>query len=1220
MRILRIRLQNLNSLRGTSELDFTQPPFTHSGLFAITGDTGAGKSTLLDALTLALFGKTARKHENEVMSYGTSEAWAEVEFGAASGIFRSKWTQSRDKKGELKTPHREIAQLNPAGVFEILSNKKGELDGTKDEKGLVEQLCGLNFEQFRRSVMLAQGDFAAFLKADEKERSALLERLTDTEIYSRLSKAAFEKHKAEKLQLTDLQAERDRLRLLEPDELRALKAEKKLAEQLAISLADTSKHLREQLAWLQNLAALEQKRAELARAAEQTAADRTALSPALARLDRHRETAPFAAQVARMRDLLSDKSELESKQAETSQQLAENERLASNLEAQFAESQTALAAAETDFRALEVTLEKVIRLDEQIAGQQSVCAKLETELVDFQVKTSQLQQRQKEADSALKEAESQSLEAEAWLAAHPQAGQLAADLPAAEVLVGSLRDIFREQQAAAASLAELQKQHTELTRQRADIAEKTAQAAHALSTQKTDLQALFREHGLPTDDESAAETLLGQRTETAAADLQSLEDFARHQSQYRQAIGDLAAIKDEQANLLVEDFAVGKELLSALDLLEELKVKLAIKKERYEREVLIINYERERAALQPDEPCPLCGSTEHPFRVHGVAVFVDDARAEFEAVQEQLRRTQETQQKLAARHLQIRERIGSVEEELDELMTAQMRQLLERIAEQERSLAPLSGRWDALPGQSGAESPALLLRAEVARLRHAREQAGQLARQIRESERRLFEAETALGQHDFQVKKIDAEILGQEKALMGLTGKFAEDEQRLNAVLAKHGLRFEASGRFKEQFAELVLQRAQFVESESRRAQAQEKAQFARQQAQIFATQLSERTAETSRKIAQLEGEQTKLGNLQAVRRAEFGDKDPTTERAARLDTIEAMRLKTNDLRTEKENLRGLVAGGLASLSSTQKLLGETDSKIGELRRMIERSLARTGFDDVDAMLAAVLPTEEVTQIESDLAEIVRRETELALSRRETDAALAAESEREFVRRPTGEVQRELDEAAAQHNAALQKIGGIGAQLAANEALAQEARDLLVKIEAQKREVVRWAKMDSLIGSADGAKFRRFAQSLTLQQLILHANQHLDKLNGRYRIRRNSNKDLDLEIVDTYQADNVRGMNTLSGGETFLASLALALGLSDLAGRKTRIGSLFIDEGFGALDENALELAITTLENLQARGTTIGIISHIRELKERIAVQVQVTKGASGFSQVAVVG
>ena len=183
----------------------------------------------------------------------------------------------------------------------------------------------------------------------------------------------------------------------------------------------------------------------------------------------------------------------------------------------------------------------------------------------------------------------------------------------------------------------------------------------------------------------------------------------------------------------------------------------------------------------------------------------------------------------------------------------------------------------------------------------------------------------------------------------------------------------------------------------------------------------------------------------------------------------------------------------------------------------------------------------------------------------------------------------------------------------------QKAKALLKTIASQQKEYQRWAKLNDLIGSADGKKFRTFAQGLTLAKLIQLANRHLQHLNGRYVILKKSNEDLGLEIMDTYQANNRRGMRTLSGGESFLVSLALALALSELAGRNTSIQSLFIDEGFGTLDDSSLDMAISTLENLQSSGKTIGIISHVKELKERIGVQIQVKKQSDGFSQIKVI-
>jgi exonuclease SbcC len=215
---------------------------------------------------------------------------------------------------------------------------------------------------------------------------------------------------------------------------------------------------------------------------------------------------------------------------------------------------------------------------------------------------------------------------------------------------------------------------------------------------------------------------------------------------------------------------------------------------------------------------------------------------------------------------------------------------------------------------------------------------------------------------------------------------------------------------------------------------------------------------------------------------------------------------------------------------------------------------------------------------------------------------------------------QQLNLAKEQQEQSLRALGQLEQQH--RQQLEREAqfKELLEKIENQRQDFNRWAQLNEVIGQKDGKKFRSFAQGLTLQRLVVLANQHLERLNGRYLISKKPAAELELEIIDTFQADNRRSMFTLSGGESFLISLALALGLSDLAGRHAQIQSLFIDEGFGTLDEHSLDLAISTLENLQSSGKTIGIISHVKALKERIGVQIQLQKQSSGFSHLQIQG
>ncbi|MBU2224674.1 MAG: exonuclease subunit SbcC, partial [Gammaproteobacteria bacterium] len=189
-------------------------------------------------------------------------------------------------------------------------------------------------------------------------------------------------------------------------------------------------------------------------------------------------------------------------------------------------------------------------------------------------------------------------------------------------------------------------------------------------------------------------------------------------------------------------------------------------------------------------------------------------------------------------------------------------------------------------------------------------------------------------------------------------------------------------------------------------------------------------------------------------------------------------------------------------------------------------------------------------------------------------------------------------------------------QLKQQELLASTQAGLYQQLQDQQALYQDWQKLNTLIGSANGDKYRRFAQGLTLQQLIVLANRQLDKLHSRYQLARKADSELELWVLDSWQADAVRDTKTLSGGESFLVSLALALALSDLVSHKTRIESLFLDEGFGTLDPDTLETALAALDSLQSSGKMIGIISHVEALKERIPVQIKVQKQAgSGWSQ-----
>ena len=179
---------------------------------------------------------------------------------------------------------------------------------------------------------------------------------------------------------------------------------------------------------------------------------------------------------------------------------------------------------------------------------------------------------------------------------------------------------------------------------------------------------------------------------------------------------------------------------------------------------------------------------------------------------------------------------------------------------------------------------------------------------------------------------------------------------------------------------------------------------------------------------------------------------------------------------------------------------------------------------------------------------------------------------------------------------------------------------LRAELERERAAARVWLALDELIGDATGARFRRFAQGLTLDRLLAHANSRLTDLKPRYELQRAPSGDMLIQVIDHDMAGEIRGVHNLSGGERFLISLALALGLAEMStGRGLKIESLFIDEGFGALDGASLGQALSVLEHLHATGRRVGVISHVEEIKERIPVKIEVTPVARGRSELSVI-
>jgi exonuclease SbcC len=210
-----------------------------------------------------------------------------------------------------------------------------------------------------------------------------------------------------------------------------------------------------------------------------------------------------------------------------------------------------------------------------------------------------------------------------------------------------------------------------------------------------------------------------------------------------------------------------------------------------------------------------------------------------------------------------------------------------------------------------------------------------------------------------------------------------------------------------------------------------------------------------------------------------------------------------------------------------------------------------------------------------------------------------------------------LQKASEDMAAATAALSALTLEIALDDQRLQQSATLRVQIEQQTAASKVWSQLGELIGSADGKKFRNFAQQLTLDILLGYGNRHLQSLSSRYQLRRIKDS-LGLLVVDQDMGDELRSVHSLSGGESFLVSLAMALGLASLSSHRVRVESLFIDEGFGSLDADSLRVAMDALDRLQSLGRKVGVISHVQEMTERIGTRVQVQRQTGGLSRIVV--
>lgn len=1261
MKILSLRFKNINSLAGEWKIDFTQAPFDDSGLFAITGPTGAGKTTLLDAICLALYHRTPRlanisKTSNELMTRGTAESHAEVEFEVKSQCYRAFWSQrrSRDKAdGNLQDARVELAKIGgPGEVGEILASQ------VKRKQQLIESISGLDFERFTKSMMLSQGQFAAFLNADANQRAELLEELTGTEIYGLISERVHQRFSESKQALAQLQARAAGVELLSAEQ----KAEyQQQGEQLAATkqqLDNQYQQLNQKKTWLDQFVQAQQARTKAHADYAMACAGKDQQQPLFERL-------ALAEPAEQLRKSYEDRQRNLNQQQDNHGQLQGYQQHLAQLEAQLdtqlEQNQQATAAwqtAELGQAELEQKItEQVLPLDNllenlqrqvtEATAQQQQCynaaekalsesTRLSSAVVAGQKNIDELQQKIEHNQPYLNAAEKLPL----WQAQCNQLRQTNTELVALQ----------EKQQATKAELQQLDEQVTSTAKQKDKLAEQLQQLNDQVPKSlsgKSSAKPLEKVLEQPNAITALEEKL--ERTQQTILDAQALVLVAEKLNSNSLNIKENNNLLSEVKNELDVKQAVITQLRNNYKDKKAHAKDLTLVVQQAERILLL---EAERAALQADQPCPLCGSLEHPFQdqSHELGADAREKQQEYKALEQQLDALE-----LEGKQLSL---------ELEHLQNTRLKELQTREAEltQEQSdqvqtwevavtafciTADLSGltstpfptgqdgftpqkqmlvnavsdqdKLATLLDESAEHRDTIKQQLEQLRLQQQQRQALQTQQQAVKDQ--LNQIDTALQlkqqrQTDLQTlqqqMQIDFDTLSKQQ--QALTQSL--DQEVDNAGLSLPPLQ-QTDGWFVEAL-NLVEQ-----------AKADELAlTAAEQQRAVVATQLEQAQQQQRDKqklLSQAEEQLETLLKTQQQKRVErqqlFGDQTVATARDQAKQAQDILKATAMQSQAQLQQLEQDVKAEQARIRTINDQQETLQTQYAELNAIWQQQLAQSDFSTEAAFTAALLNPDELAQLQSQVKAItteIERQQALFEQSEKVLQRLQIEGERQAyfdhamnekaLRELATETQHQLGVCRTDIEHIAHQSGEINALLRDDETRRDAQNNLFAEIETKQQNYDDLAYLHALIGSQKGDKFRRFAQGLTLDHLVYLANKQLERLQGRYQLQRKQSDVLELQVADTWQGDSLRDTKTLSGGESFLVSLALALALSDLASQKTSIDSLFLDEGFGTLDRETLDVALDALDNLNAAGKMIGVISHIDTMKERIPVQIRVNK------------
>ncbi len=1221
MKILSLRFKNLNSLKGEWSIDFTQAPFNENGLFAITGATGAGKTTLLDAICLAIYHKTPRlglltPSNNEVMTRGEAECSSEVEFEVKGKAYRAFWSMRRSRgkaDGNLQPAEVEFSDVEDGGIIASQAKKKLEE---------IERVTGLDFQRFTKSMMLSQGQFAAFLNAKESERAELLEELTGTEIYGLISERVHMRWSDSKQKMVSLESKAQGVDLLSSEYRENLKAELGRLVEQQTNEKNSKQQLESCIRWKSDKARLQTEQHNAQRALEKAKQSQLEAKEDLERLKLSEPAERLQPTYKQCTDLKKSHAQQSQDLYVLTQEINAVEENYKTLNQTLDASMQAFEMAKQEQHDLEdLVTNSVLPLDNQVS---QLIEKKKNDALSLAQSESRLNQIYDEIQQVERVYSEQSRElqlTESFLKQNESLAEIAPHLEKWKVQTSLIQNQWQESQYLAEKIKKVEVDISECFIKKSQFEAEKTQLESAVS--QSNEEVIKAKSALESMNQNGSLEVLEFERERLNQQLIKV-----HQLQHWQ--GQWGELFNEQQTLELERQKQKSELTTLMAQREGLRAQYQTQKQLVQTLNQWVSQEEHlaeyRLKLTPDTPCPLCGALDHPILGEGTETLLEtlpetivkkqEAETELTDIQQRGEALTITVETLERHHKDNVIKVGSLQSELTKMAL----QWNELTSEMEISIL-IEERNSASMFTQHLEQTVALNKTQLMQNKSA-------TKELEAIQQRHSEWSERMRQADGHLQLINKDLLSFEEAKKELSARHKKLSQEAKEADIEFKQQIESLGlQFSSQSSQLWFeglenQIKEYQQANKRLDEIKQEIAVSQNQQNALSKQQTEWKQSLNVQKQRLEEAEIALKEVQSQRFAVFRDKEVVKERALLREKVTALEIQHKKVDTEVtllQETRSTFNGQKAILETN---LDKTLKAVVTAESSWKHALELSPFDSMDAYQTALLSDAEKEKMkalqQSLFSAMTQSQTLVESSTRKLNELNDTEEASEWDKESLEVLQAKLKQMQETLDTLTKREGEINQELSSDELRRQSQAELFAEIERYRVFYDDIQYLHSLIGSQKGDKFRKFAQGLTLDNLIYLANKQLSRLYGRYQLQRKQGEGLELSVLDLWQGDCERDTKTLSGGESFLVSLALALALSDLVSHKTSIDSLFLDEGFGTLDAQTLDIALDALDSLNASGKMIGVISHIEAMKERIPVQLKVTKKSGlGISELA---